>query len=112
MSKNHAHSAMYIVAPTIILRVMDTADKLRQLGAAADLDVAAPGSGGGTSRRAKTAPAPGVCHVAGKGGSTLLRVLMTDRCEHDCHFCPLRASAPRRRTAFEPEELVHLCNRS
>jgi len=108
MSKNHAHRAMYIPAPTIILRVMDTADKLRQLGAAADLDVAAPGSGSGTSRRPKATPAPGVCHVAGKGGSTLLRVLMTDRCEHDCHFCPLRASAPRRRTAFEPEELARL----
>ncbi len=83
---------------------MDTADKLRQLGAEADFDVAAPGS----SRRPGKAPAPGVCHVAGRGGSSLLRVLMTDRCEHDCHFCPLRASAPRRRTAFEPEELATL----
>jgi predicted DNA-binding helix-hairpin-helix protein len=33
---------------------------------------------------------------------------MTDACEHDCHFCPLRASAPRRRTAFEPAELARL----
>ncbi len=87
---------------------MDTEDKLRQLGAEADFDVAAPGTSRGTARRPKAAAAPGICHVAGKGGSALLRVLMTDRCEHDCHFCPLRSSAPRRRTAFEPEELATL----
>jgi len=90
---------------------VDTEDKLRQLGAEADFDVAAPGASRGAARRAKTPPAPGVCHVAngaGKGGSSLLRVLMTDRCEHDCHFCPLRASAPRHRTGFEPAELATL----
>lgn len=83
---------------------METAEKLRQLGAGADHDVAAPTA----TRRRRVASEPGICHVAGAGGSALLRVLMTDSCEHDCHFCPLRASAPRRRTAFEPEELARL----
>lgn len=82
---------------------MDTVEKLRQLGAAAGYDVATPSTPDG--RRAQSEP--GVCHVAGRGGA-LLRVLMTDRCEHDCHFCPLRASAPRRRTAFAPEELARV----
>lgn len=81
---------------------MDTAEKLQQLGAAAAYDVATT-AGAGRAR-----PEPGICHVAGRGGSALLRVLMSDRCEHDCHFCPLRASAPRRRTAFAPEELARL----
>ncbi len=90
---------------------MDTEQKLEQLGAAAGHDVASTSPTSAAGRRrprgAPTAPAPvpGVCHVAG-GGGPLLRVLMTDRCEHDCHFCPLRASAPRRRTGFEPEELA------
>ena len=82
---------------------METTEKLRQLGAEAGYDVAAPS---GAKRR--RAPAqPGICHVAGHGGTALLRVLMSDRCEHDCHFCPLRASAPRRRISFEPDELAH-----
>ena len=91
--------------------IMDTAEKLEQLAAAAGHDVASTSPTSATGRRrprgAPTAPAPvpGVCHVA-EGGGPLLRVLMTDRCEHDCHFCPLRASAPRRRTGFEPEELA------
>ena len=84
---------------------MDTTDKIQRLGAEADYDVASQGATS-SSRRPKTPPQPGVCHVAGRGGSALLRVLMTDACEHDCHFCPLRASAPRHRTSFEPEELA------
>src|SRR5436305_43989 len=83
---------------------MEMADKLRQLGAGAAYEVAAPTTRG----HPPTASEPGICRVAGRGGSALLRVLMTDACEHDCHFCPLRASAPRRRTAFAPTELARL----
>ena len=83
---------------------METAEKLRQLGAGATYEVAAAT----TSGRPPTTSEPGICRVAGRGGSALLRVLMTDACEHDCHFCPLRASAPRRRTAFAPTELARL----
>ncbi len=83
---------------------MDTEAKLAQLGDAASYDVASTA----TRKRTKGAAAvPGICHTAGAGaGGSLLRVLMSDRCVHDCSFCPLRASAPRRRTAFTPDELA------
>lgn len=86
---------------------MDTEEKLRQLAAGADYDIAAPSTGG---RRGAPAE-PGICRVAGRDGGALLRVLMSDRCEHDCSFCPLRASAPRRRSAFAPSELATLFTR-
>ena len=85
---------------------MDTEEKLRRLGGEAEYDVTSV-SGAGTSPMRE----PGICKVAGPGGTALLRVLMTDACEHDCHFCPLRASAPRRRTSFEPDELSRLFER-
>jgi putative DNA modification/repair radical SAM protein len=37
----------------------------------------------------------------------LLKVLLTNACENDCHYCANRASRNFRRLSFTPEELAH-----
>jgi predicted DNA-binding helix-hairpin-helix protein len=46
-------------------------------------------------------PAPGV-------RMSLLRVLMTNACSYNCHYCPMRRDRPMPRTLLKPEELVRI----
>jgi predicted DNA-binding helix-hairpin-helix protein len=46
-------------------------------------------------------PAPGV-------RMSLLRILMTNACSYNCHYCPMRRDRPMPRTLLKPEELVRI----
>jgi predicted DNA-binding helix-hairpin-helix protein len=40
--------------------------------------------------------------------TTLLRILMTNACSYNCHYCPMRRDRPMPRTLLKPEELVKI----
>jgi predicted DNA-binding helix-hairpin-helix protein len=40
--------------------------------------------------------------------STLLRILMTNACSFNCHYCPMRRDREMPRTLLKPEELVRI----
>jgi len=40
--------------------------------------------------------------------TSLLRILMTNACSYNCHYCPMRRDRPMRRTLLKPEELVRI----
>ena len=45
----------------------------------------------------------------GAGGQyTLLRILMTNACSYNCHYCPMRRDREMPRTLLKPEELVRI----
>jgi predicted DNA-binding helix-hairpin-helix protein len=46
-------------------------------------------------------PAPGV-------RMSLLRILLTNACSYNCHYCPMRRDRPMPRTLLKPEELVRI----
>jgi predicted DNA-binding helix-hairpin-helix protein len=46
-------------------------------------------------------PAPGM-------RMSLLRILMTNACSYNCHYCPMRRDRPMPRTFLKPEELVRI----
>src|SRR5688572_8399305 len=46
-------------------------------------------------------PAPGM-------RMSLLRILMTNACSYNCHYCPMRRDRPMARTLLKPEELVRI----
>ncbi len=80
---------------------MDTLAKLQLLGESAKYDIcsasAAPGG-------------PGVCHSFTPDGRciSLLRVLMSNQCVHNCSYCPNRSTNDCQRAEFSPEELAGL----
>jgi predicted DNA-binding helix-hairpin-helix protein len=39
---------------------------------------------------------------------SLLRILMTNACSFNCHYCPMRRDRSMRRTLLKPEELVRI----
>jgi len=46
---------------------------------------------------------------AGRGRrTTLLRILMTNACSFNCHYCPMRRDRELPRTLLKPEELVRI----
>jgi predicted DNA-binding helix-hairpin-helix protein len=44
----------------------------------------------------------------GGGQKTLLRILMTNACSFNCHYCPMRRDREMPRTLLKPEELVRI----
>src|SRR5215213_3163558 len=47
--------------------------------------------------------------TAGTGQrTTLLRILMTNACSFNCHYCPMRRDRKMPRTLLKPEELVRI----
>jgi predicted DNA-binding helix-hairpin-helix protein len=46
--------------------------------------------------------------VGGRRQTTLLRVLMTNACSYNCHYCPMRRDREMPRTLLTPEELVRV----
>jgi predicted DNA-binding helix-hairpin-helix protein len=48
--------------------------------------------------------------AGGYGGrqATLLRILMTNACSFNCHYCPMRRDREMPRTLLKPEELVRI----
>jgi predicted DNA-binding helix-hairpin-helix protein len=92
---------------------MDTADKLALLGGAARYEIPdqqqtawARAAKPRTRRGGALSGALCVGEAAEGRSGTLLRVLQSSRCEHDCAYCPLRRSNDPRRASFAPEELA------
>ncbi len=92
---------------------MDTLQKLAILADAAKYDVACTSSGidktpgpGGIG----SAAAAGICHTFTADGRcvSLLKVLFSNSCVHDCKYCLSRRSNDVPRATFEPRELADL----
>jgi len=83
---------------------MDVTEKLGVLGSAARFEIA--GERQSTSVRPGPRAALCVGDTAQEAPGTLLRVLQSSYCEHDCAYCPLRRSNDPRRASFAPEELA------
>lgn len=94
---------------------MDLQEKLAILADAAKYDASCASSGakrrdsrGGTG--VGSAGGAGICHSYAPDGRciSLLKVLLTNRCLYDCHYCINRRSSNVRRAAFTPAEVVRL----
>lgn len=46
--------------------------------------------------------------VPGKGSVSLMRILMTNACSFNCHYCPMRRDRDMPRTLLKPPELVRI----
>lgn len=92
---------------------MGVLEKLEILGASAKFDTCASTASNRTmSRNAGFIGAPlrsGICHSFLPDGRcvTLLKVLFTNKCIHDCKYC-FNSATHRNRASFEPNELVKL----
>jgi putative DNA modification/repair radical SAM protein len=86
---------------------MELMDKLKILTAGAKFDAACTSSG--ANRPGKTVPL-GCCHSFSADGRciSLLKVLLTNKCIHDCKYCINRATNDVPRTEFTPGELAEL----
>ena len=94
---------------------MNLAQKLAILADAAKYDASCASSGANKrdSRDGKgvgSAGGSGICHSYAPDGRciSLLKILQTNRCIYDCHYCINRRSSNVRRTAFTAEEAVTL----
>ncbi len=104
----------------LIKQTPDVYSKLRALGGMAGDDVLAPSERGRvvtpsaampySTPSHRRHPLPGVYRAAMPNGKyiSLLRVMFTDFCKMDCHYCPNSHWVPRRRYAFKVEELAKL----
>ena len=94
---------------------MNLHDKLAILADAAKYD-ASCASSGAQRRDSKngtgvgSAGGMGICHSYAPDGRciSLLKLLLTNRCIYDCHYCINRRSSNVRRAAFTPDEVVRL----
>jgi putative DNA modification/repair radical SAM protein len=92
---------------------MDVQQKLRILADAAKYDASCASSG---SKRARAdggignTNGMGICHSYTPDGRcvSLLKLLLTNYCIYDCHYCVNRVSSDTPRARFTPEEVVFL----
>lgn len=94
---------------------MDLARKLEILADAAKYDASCASSGATRkdSRRGKgvgSTGGAGICHSYTPDGRcvSLLKVLLTNSCIYDCHYCINRRSSNVQRARFTPQEVVQL----
>jgi putative DNA modification/repair radical SAM protein len=94
---------------------MNLDQKLAILADAAKYDASCASSGAQRrdSRDGKgvgSAGGAGICHSYAPDGRciSLLKILLTNRCLYDCHYCINRRSSNVRRAAFTPEEAISL----
>lgn len=94
---------------------LSTTQKLEILADAAKYDASCASSGGAkrTSRDGKglgSTTGSGICHAYAPDGRciSLLKLLLTNACIFDCHYCINRKSSTVRRARFTPEEVVAL----
>ena len=93
---------------------MNAEEKLAILGAAAKYDICASSCAKSsppiTNNRIGDLNAGGICHSYTPDGRcvSLLKVLMTNSCRNDCHYCVNRRSNDFNRTSFQSEELARL----
>jgi putative DNA modification/repair radical SAM protein len=94
---------------------MDLLQKLEILADAAKYDASCASSGAarkdsrGSTGVGSTGGA-GICHSYAPDGRciSLLKVLMTNACLYDCHYCINRRSSNVQRARFTPDEVVRL----
>ncbi len=91
---------------------MTLEEKLTILADAAKYDASCASSG---SKRAALpggigATEKGICHSYTPDGRcvSLLKILLTNHCTYDCHYCVNRISSDTARASFTPEEVVRL----
>ncbi|MBB4859983.1 putative DNA modification/repair radical SAM protein [Novosphingobium chloroacetimidivorans] len=93
---------------------MSLKDKLEVLADAAKYDASCASSG--TSKRDSSkggigsTEGMGICHAYAPDGRciSLLKILLTNYCQFDCHYCINRKSSSVRRAAFTVQEVVDL----
>ena len=94
---------------------LSTLEKLEILADAAKYDASCASSG--TAKRSSTngtglgsTEGMGICHAYAPDGRciSLLKVLLTNHCIFDCHYCINRKSSNVRRARFSPQEVVDL----
>jgi putative DNA modification/repair radical SAM protein len=95
---------------------LDVRQKLEILADAAKYDASCASSGAPrrTSRDGKgigsTGPGMGICHAYAPDGRciSLLKILLTNSCIFDCHYCINRKSSNVQRARFTAKEVVEL----
>ena len=94
---------------------LDTREKLAILADAAKYDASCASSGSvkSDSRGGKgigSTEGMGICHAYAPDGRciSLLKILLTNSCVFDCHYCINRKSSNVRRARFTAAEVVHL----
>ena len=95
---------------------LDVQQKLAILADAAKYDASCASSGSrkrdslGGKGIGSTAPGMGICHAYAPDGRciSLLKILLTNSCIFDCHYCINRKSSNVRRARFTAEEVVQL----
>ncbi|MEA3012710.1 MAG: hypothetical protein QOD42_1255 [Sphingomonadales bacterium] len=95
---------------------LDTRRKLAILADAAKYDASCASSGStkrdslGGKGIGSTAPGMGICHAYAPDGRciSLLKILLTNACIFDCHYCINRKSSNVRRARFGTAEVVAL----
>jgi putative DNA modification/repair radical SAM protein len=95
---------------------LDVQQKLAILADAAKYDASCASSGSRTRDSlsgkgiGSTAPGMGICHAYAPDGRciSLLKILLTNSCIFDCHYCINRKSSNVRRARFTAEEVVQL----
>ena len=94
---------------------LDLQDRLAILADAAKYDASCASSG--TARRTSkggsgigSTEGTGICHAYAPDGRciSLLKILLTNHCVFDCHYCINRKSSNVRRARFTPQEVVDL----
>ncbi|CAA9515496.1 MAG: Biotin synthase related domain containing protein [uncultured Sphingomonas sp.] len=94
---------------------LDTREKLAILADAAKYDASCASSG--TAKRDSSSgkgvgstEGMGICHGYAPDGRciSLLKILLTNSCIFDCHYCINRKSSNVRRARFTAQEVVHL----
>ena len=95
---------------------LDVRQKLAILADAAKYDASCASSGSrkrdsvGGRGIGSTAPGMGICHAYAPDGRciSLLKILLTNGCIFDCHYCINRKSSNVRRARFTAAEVVQL----
>lgn len=95
---------------------LEISQKLAILADAAKYDASCASSGSkkrdslGGKGVGSTAPGMGICHAYAPDGRciSLLKILLTNACIFDCHYCINRKSSNVRRARFTAEEVVQL----
>ncbi len=92
-----------------------TLEKLEILADAAKYDASCASSGTGKKnslggRGIGSTEGIGICHAYTPDGRciSLLKILLTNHCVFDCHYCVNRKSSNTRRARFTPQEVVDL----
>lgn len=94
---------------------MNIQEKLAILADAAKYDASCASSGAArkdsrNGRGAGSTGGAGICHSYTPDGRciSLLKILLTNRCLYDCHYCINRRSSNVRRASFTPDEVINL----